>query len=642
MSGESSTEAGEPASPAGQTGATQWRVWSRHLVGVFRTLARVTVGDRLGGALFLGSLCVFGLYWRAGPFITDTATIVATLDALAQGRLWIDQATGAHFSAPGAVVNEGMVYGRNYGQVALAMPVLLALDGLSAIADLRVGLTALWHLAVLGLLAQVTRLLDVRPAVTVAGCLAVVASFGLNLTTATQFVEASRSLLALQISTMVFAGMLAATVYRLVAWRYDTRLGLVAGGASVVVLPVGFWAGFPKRHVLVALLVVGLLYAFARSRTAERPVAAPYIGRLPGFRALAYALVGLLAWVHAGEAVFVFAILVAVDVPTAPSNDWRILVALAGVFALALLPTFVTNGLVGGNPLLPPRLLEPASTVAPADAGASGIGGQVRPGATPYTQPLDVSFLPGPIEFIATVVVGGTLGLTELERLSQTWLRSGSAGLITGGHAAFAGANLTVLESIPVFGAFLAVIVTAGRRFRGSIGSIRDALEATDALAVGITGVFVLMYTPRLPTHVQISVRYLLPAYPLLLYLLVRTPAVRRLLTDRSRLVGWSYAGGVLVGTQFVLAYVVLQDLTVAGAVQVHARIGLALAGLLAIAVVVAEFDDRAPPLAAVALGLAAASGTAFILLAGLGYFSFVGEFVLPVADRVAALIGRF
>lgn len=606
-----------------------------------RRLGRAIFGDRRGLALFLGTLCAVALYWRGGVFITDTSTLVVTLESLADGRLWLTPATGSHFAAPGAVVSDGYVYGRNYGQVALSLPILWGLEALASVADLRVALTALWHLALLAFVGQVATLRRVRQSVTAVGCGFVLASFLLNLAVASQFGEVSRALLALQVVSMLATALLAVVTYRLVTRRYGPWLGTAVGAATVLVLPVGFWANLPKRHVFVALLLVGILYAVDRSRTDDVAVALPYLGDVPGFRALAYALVGAMAWIHAGEAVFVFLALLAVDLPTAPNNDARTLTLLGGVLCLSMAPTFLTNVLTGGNPLLPPRLLEPARGVDETVLESGGVTGPRSVSSTSYGDVVDFSFLPRPLAYLASVVVGGLYGLTQFDRLYHTWIRSGPVQLIEGGRAAFAGANLTVLESVPLFGAFVALV--AGR-LRAGASSVRRLLgnpAPVDALAVAFTAVFVLMYTLRLPVHVQITVRYLLPTYPLLLFLLVRTSRVRQVLVGSRRLAVWTYAGGVLVGTQLLLAVVALRDVPVAGAIQTHAWVGLGLAALLAATLLASQFDERARPAAAVSIGLAAAAGTAFLLLSGLSYFSFVGEFVLPVAEVVAEVVGR-
>ena len=88
------------------------------------------------------------------------------------------------------------------------------------------------------------------------------------------------------------------------------------------------------------------------------------------------------------------------------------------------------------------------------------------------------------------------------------------------------------------------------------------------------------------------------------------------------------------------VAYVVVRGLTVAEAAQDQALIGLGLAGLLGVTLLARSVDDRLDSLAAVAVGLAAAAGTAFVLVAGLVYFAPTGEHVLPVAEYVSALVG--
>jgi 4-amino-4-deoxy-L-arabinose transferase-like glycosyltransferase len=134
-----------------------------------------------------------------------------------------------------------------------------------------------------------------------------------------QFLAPSLSLIALQISTLVVAGLGAVLLYRLLAWQHNRRLGVLAGAAVVLVSPVGFWATIPKRHVLVATLCLAVLYLFARSRTpSERTF--PGIGQVPLHRTLMYTCIALITWVHAAEGLFVFLAVVAFDLPTAPPN----------------------------------------------------------------------------------------------------------------------------------------------------------------------------------------------------------------------------------------------------------------------------------------------------------------------------------
>jgi hypothetical protein len=620
-----------------------WRQAGRRLRGF-------VFGDRVGLAVFLGAICFAGLYWRADVFITDNITLVRTLEALSEGRLWIEPATGDYLSTPGTSVRDGRVYGRNYGQVVLALPFLWAVQILAAVTDLPVALVALWHLAVLAFVLIVGRLYDRERVARLGGSALVAASFLVNLALARPLSDASLPLLALQITTLLAAGFGAVLLYRLLACQHDRRLGVLAGGAVVLVSPVGFWATIPKRHVLVATLCLAILYLFARSRTpSDRSL--PVVGAIPERRAAMYACVALIAWIHAAEGLFVLLAVVTLDVPTAPSNDRRTLAVLVLVFALALVPLFVTNLLVAGDPSTPPRAMYSGSvdadSVPTAGDGAENGGSNAD----------DTGFLIGVVGTVTGFVSGfvlfetfayvaslafrvsieGVTALSDVGTLYETFVRSNPAAI--GGNTRFRGVNLAVLESMPLLAALAGSITAVVRRTGTGAWDRGDAVTATDVLAGALCVAFVFIYINKLPLRVQINIRYLLPIYPLGLYLLARSGAVRTVVSSSLRVLLWTYAGGVLIGTQLFVVYVVTRGLAVAEAAQVHAVAGLIAASLLAVTLVASAFDSRVRGPAVVALGITAAAGTIFLLLSGLYYFGFLGDFVLPVAGSVSDLL---
>ncbi len=596
-------------------------------------------GDRRGLVIFLVSVLGLGLFWRAGLFITDSATIVRALDAVAGGTLQIDVVTGDHFSGPGAVVHDGAVYGRNYGQVVLSLPVLWGIEAISWLAEVRVGLVALWHLLAIGLLVQLDRLFGSPRGLRLAGSSAVVVSFVGNALLATSFAGISKSMLALQLFGILCAGAMGVALYRLVALFHPGRIAWLTGLAGTLVLPIGFWAQLPKRHVLGSLFVVWILLEFAQSRSAHGHAGPFGLDVAIHHRAAMYALVGLLAWVHAAEAVFVLLALAVVDLPTAPSNDLRTLTLLAGAFGVSLVPFLLTNGLISGDVLAPPRTLPPADAADPTASGVlanSGVDsgtGSTLPGGVVVEKLLWV------VSLIVSQLSGSLAQLGNPDVVLRTWLRSGSlAGLAEGGLPEFRAVNLAVFEAAPVL---IGAVAAAAVSLVGAPRAALSKLRPTDAAAVTLAVAYVVLFMQSLPVHVQVTVRYLLPVYPLGLFLLVRQGPIRDLMASEGDTVGWSYLAVVLLGSQLIVATVVATGMTVSEAAQLHAGLGLVAGAGLAVSILATRVRAGLRPLAAAWLGAAAGLGTAFVLLTGFAYFSFIGRYILPMSGVVAELIGR-
>ena len=608
-----------------------------------RRLARVVVGDRYGAIVLLAAVATYLLCWRVGILITDTYTVANTLVAVAEGHLFVDRAVyGPGLRTPGMGLRDGQFYGRNYGQVMLALPVLAALEAVAAVASLRVALSALWGLSIVGLACLVGREVGRPQLGAYAGSGLAVVAFAAAVHGATPIEPAERYLVALQLQTMGAAALVGVFVYRLLTRAYGTTVGVAAGLATALATPVGVWAQFPKRHVLVTLCAVATAYLLYRSREDG--------GVDTRYRALAYVPVGLAAWVSAAEGAVLLVALLVVDVPTG-GRDGRSIAAAGGTAVVGALPMVVTNYLVTGNAGEPPRTLsaggsgslaERGSTATRADGGASGDagGGSTDPtaaGDSGGSETLDA--VVGGVEFLFELLSRGLRALIrEPETLFVTFVRGGYVAGVAERDAGEA-IRLTVLEAMPLAAGLVAVPVVAARLdLRERAAAVRrrpwprpSALRTVDAFAVVYVVALLLVYLPRLPVHASLTVRYLLACYPLAVYGLARLPLVRRVLRERTRLLAATAASALLVGGQLLVLYQSAIDATMGEAVQTHALVGLATAGLLGAWAVADGLGWRRDRLGAVALGLAAAAGTAFVLLAGLWHFSFVGPRALPL-----------
>jgi 4-amino-4-deoxy-L-arabinose transferase-like glycosyltransferase len=430
---------------------------------------------------------------------------------------------------------------------------------------------------------------------------------------------------------MLVAALTGVVAYRLLARAYDRRIGFTAGLAVVLATPVGFWAQFPKRHAFTTFCAVGIMYFLYRSREGD--------GVDTRFRAAAYVPVGIAAWVSAAEGAILLLALLAVDVPTG-GRSLRSLATAASACVLASLPMFVTNLFVTGNPLEPPRALSYAGgSGSLADRGdpdggsdtGGGSGGEVGEAASEVA---DTAV--GVVDLLLGLYQQGIeMALSGTGELYHAFIRGGYLPGIAQRDAGEA-IRLSFLEAMPLAAALVVVPVVAVRT--DLLGRVRAAVDRRSLTAPGTVDAFAvvyglalaLVYLPRLPIHAAVTVRYLLPLYPIAIYGIARQPAVRRIVRERARSMAFTYVGSLLVGGQLLVVYLWATDATRGEAVQTHAILGLLAAGLLAAWTLADAFGYREDRVGAVALALAAAATTAFVALGALWHFAFVGPQALP------------
>ncbi len=642
------------------------------------TLARESLGsaifgDRLGLVLFLAALVFVLPAWRIGFYITDNWTIANAFVAVAEGHLHVDEIVYGpdHGATPGMHVVDGRLYARNYGQVVLALPFLWLLDGLAAVADLALVLAGAFSLLVLALFVQLGRLLDHETPLSYAGVAVALAAFAANAFVAVDVRPYWYPFAALQLSTAVAAALAVVVVYRLLRRLYGRRIGTVGAAAVALSSPVAFWATVPKRHTLTALFVLASLFWFYRSRAAEDRRSTVR------FHALAYVPVGLLAWVHAAEGLVLFASLLVADVSTIRRATRSRLAVVTGAFAASLVPFLVTNWLVAGDALTPPRLLREyfsntdvqlafQEAVVSPSASAFAHSGAITPTATPEPGGgSSRSILEAAVQLL--VGLAGTLVArievflsyagrsldvaTDWDRLYHVFVRSGYLEEVAARDGQVA-VSLSVLESMPLLGGLAAVpVAVVGRIYRGlrtrswPSRARRDPMVGVDVFVVCFAVLLLALYLGRLPSHVSWTVRYLHPLYPLGVYALFRLPAVRETVDREWSLLGWTYAGTVLVGGQVLVVALAALGPTVGEAVQWHALVAV-VAGTATAAWAVTSTAGRGRLSGAnrtrlrrggaVAVGVTCGVTTITLVLWAVAYFPH-SPFALPAVGELAA-----
>lgn len=649
------------------------------------TLVGVVFGDRIGVVLFLGAMIFSVLTWRIGFFINDSYTVANAFASLADGRLSVGEIlygpdTGR---TPGMVVVDGQLYGRNYGQLVVAVPFLWLLWAAAAVADAALLLVALFSSLLLGFFVHLGKVLDRETALTRVGVGVGLLGFGLDVPFAVELQPHWHPLVALQFATAIAAALIVVVTYRLVRRMYDSRIAAFAGSVVALASPVPFWATIPKRHSATTLLVLLSVYCFYRSRAADGNRSATR------FHALAYLWVGFAAWIHSPLGLILLAALLTADALTLGRIGRRRIAVVATTFVASLLPFLLTNWFIAGNPLEPPLLLPEYTggeevvlgdgSTSPSDgSGGSqpGSGGGSQPGSGEGHQPGsggDSGTLPDLIvgtastavavlELFANFVSRGFDSFFDGDRLYHTFVRSGyldGVGRFDGSKTV----TLAVLEWSPLLAGLIVAPVVLWRTFRrglstasessaGPLGSVRrvwalrrDPIFATDVFVVSIGFYLLAIYLPLLPLQATWTVRYLHPLYVLGVYGLVRIGAVRAVVREEWRLLAWSYAAFLLVGGQLLVALLASIEPTQGEAVQFHALVGVGFAIAMAVTTVANVIAaDRVSPATerwlrrawAVVIAACCAATTALLLLWGLVYFPYA-PFALPGIEEIAS-----
>jgi hypothetical protein len=621
---------------------------------------RYLFGDSYGLLLFCAVLVAYLATWQIGFFINDNFTIANALVGVSDGHLYVERAIYGNegLQSPGMFLLDGQYYGRNYGQVVLALPLLWLIQAVAAVVSLRVAIAATWGLLVLaaawiaaGLVDEnLNAYIDLEAALLYAGSTVALAGFLFAIYGATPINPVNHYLMALQAQTMVAAGFVGVVTYRLLTRVSNRRVGLAAGAGIALSAPIGYWASIPKRHVLVALCVILAAYLLYRSRepyddadqqrtlvVGTRTVS---ITDATLFRALTYVPVGLLAWINAGEGLLLLLAVLAVDLPTG-SRDLRSLAAVVTAGVLSAVPMLVTNSLISGNPFLPPQAIQQegedfGSTDGSGSGGTGGGQGETG-GGQGGTDPETGGSLVGDlvdiaVDGISVIAREAGAGFTALTTQTEEFVPLLIRSSYQHGISYFSSTEtirLSVLESLPVAAALLVLPILLWRLdVRHHLRSVLDRktlspVRTVDAFSLLYVVLVGLVFAPRLTSGSQVTGRYVLAAYPALVYGVARLPAVKRVLTEQTWTTAATYLAGVGIGTQLLFVWIFRVGPSLGEASQIHGTIGFGAAVLVAGWILLDAVGIERDRLGAIALGLAAASGTAFVLLVKLWYFSY-------------------
>jgi 4-amino-4-deoxy-L-arabinose transferase-like glycosyltransferase len=504
-----------------------------------RRVCRHFLSDDTSALFFFASLAVSIAIWNVNIFINDEVTLAAQLINLGNGALSLETTPtrlfeGLSFGASGpllAFTFQGHVYAFYTHAIAVfAAPFYALLWLISATIGIRLFFACLWSLSIF----MVSWLLGRhggRPRLGrdfgVFAALVLLVANGYVATKLPPLVfDQWGALMAIQLFN-IFATSVIVVLSLRIFTRYFANRRVAAFGAAYILIatPITFWAVAAKDHTASILLIVASIWSL-------------YTYLLDGkkrYRYLSYLLVGISFWVRAFDALPLLIAIVVTDLLTSQARI-KALITAAVTVTLGMVPYFINNYLLFGNPFLSPVYLSAKPDIAQQTTSTAGNVS---------------SALFATIEQLPTLFF-------------SAWNVQNSANWPQHLYQVLFYVNMPVTLSvfqicplliIPLF-AVIPYVVHKLVRFRR--GALRLTMDKKRAIAVTFFVCFIAHLTIYAPFQEQgfgLDMRYFLPVYiPLLFFTLA---SIHEVLAYEAR-IERAFAASWIIFAGLVLGYVAL------------------------------------------------------------------------------------
>jgi len=503
-----------------------------------RTLYRYVFSDDTSTLFFFASLTFCLALWNLNIFINDEVTLAAQLINLGHGVLSLETTPtrlyeGLSFGGSGpmlAFTYQGHVYAfYTHALAVFAAPFYGLLYIISATVGIRLFFASLWSFSIF----MVSWLLGKRWGKPRLGRdLGAFVALGLliiNIYVATKLpplvFDQWGALMAIQLFNILATSaivLFSLSIFR----RYFANGRIAAFGAAYILVatPVTFWAVSAKDHTASVLLIVASIWSL-------------YIYLLDGktrYRYLSYILVGISFWVRVFDAIPLLIAIVLTDLLTSEGRI-KALITAAVTVTLGMVPYFINNFLLFGNPFLSPVYLSAHQEIAQQTSSAASTS----------------SALFATIQRLPTLFF-------------STWDVQSSANWPQHLYNVLFYVNMPVTLSIfqicpllivPLFAALPYVVQKLSSFKRGAV---RLKIEKKRAIAVTFFVCIVahlIIYAPFQEQGFGLDMRYFLPLYiPLLFFTLA---SIRDVLMFEGR-IERAFAAAWIIFAGLVLVYIAL------------------------------------------------------------------------------------
>lgn len=332
-----------------------------------RSLYRRVLPNDTAALLFYASLAICIAIWNVNIFINDEVTLAAQLYNLAHGALSIQTTPtrlyeGLSFGSSAPILGftfQGHLYGFYTHAIAVfAAPFYALLYLISATVGIRLFFAGVWSLSIFMVSSLLGRLWG-RPRIgRDLGALLALVLLIINGYVATRLpplvFDQWGALMAIQLFNILATSAIVLLSLRIFT-RYFADGRVAAFGAAYILIatPLTFWAVSAKDHTGSVLLIVASIWSL-------------YVYLLDGkkrYRYLSYVLVGVSFWVRVFDAVPLLIAIILTDLFTSTGRI-RAFITAAVTVLLGMIPYFINNYLLFGNPFLSPVYLSAHPDIA--------------------------------------------------------------------------------------------------------------------------------------------------------------------------------------------------------------------------------------------------------------------------------------
>jgi len=514
-----------------------------------RSVYRYVLPSDTAALLFYASLAICIAIWNINIFINDEVTLAAQLYNLAHGALSIETTPtriyeGLSFGSSAPILGfafEGHMYAFYTHAVAVfAAPFYAFLYLLSVTVGIRLFFACVWSFSIFMVSWLLGRLWG-RPRLGrdlgVIGALVLLIINGYVATLLPPLIfDQWGALMAIQLFNILATAAVVLLSLRIFT-RYfaDGRVAAFGAAYLLIATPLTFWAVSAKDHTASVLLIVASIWCL-------------YTYLVDGkkrYYYLSYILVGMSFWVRVFDAVPLLIAIILTDLLTSEGRI-KALITATTTISLAMVPYFINNYLLFGNPFLSPVYLSAHLDIAQQTSSATANTG---------------SALLATIQRIPTLFFS-TWNVQSFPDWPQHLY-----------HALFyvnMPVTLSLFQLCPllIIPLFAAVPYVAQKLIRYKTGALRLKIDKKRAIALTFFVYIIahlIIYAPIQEQGFGLDMRYFLPLYiPLLFFTLA---SIRGVLVYEARIKRvFAAAWTIFVGA--VLGYAALSASAISGLIS--------------------------------------------------------------------------